>query len=205
MYIRLIGLTCFEVTTNDLAVLIDPVYKGAYGLRAPKYKHDVIVHSHADGSGIDEKKIEDTVIVSEPGEREYKDVFIETRAIGHGDDMRLITRVTAEDIRVLHMSDVHALPDTEEIADFIEETDVLLVPVGGGSSFDAKKAVEVTNNIEPYIVIPYRYKSVSGDLDVSAIDAFTKEIGYNGDKVHEKLNVKRKDFSPDRTEVYVLG
>ena len=53
-----------------------------------------------------------------------------------------------------------------------EGTDILLVPVGGYYTLDAKQAIEVINQIEPKIVIPMHYKLPGLSFNLAAVDDF---------------------------------
>ncbi|MCP5038763.1 MAG: MBL fold metallo-hydrolase [Rhodobacteraceae bacterium] len=76
-------------------------------------------------------------------------------------------------IDVAHMGDIgHALTD-EQLAE-LGRVDVLLVPVGGGSTVDAKGAYRIVEQLQPKVVIPMHYKTDRIAADLDGVQAFTK-------------------------------
>lgn len=79
------------------------------------------------------------------------------------------------------MGDTDALEENEKI-----ECDVLLIPIGGTYTMDAKEATEFTNKINPKVVIPIHYGLVVGtkqDLEI-----FKSQLNKNI-KVEEKIGI----------------
>jgi len=79
------------------------------------------------------------------------------------------------------MGDTDALEENEKI-----ECDVLLIPIGGTYTMDAKEATEFTNKINPKVVIPIHYGLVVGtkqDLEI-----FKSQLNKNIN-VEEKIGI----------------
>lgn len=79
------------------------------------------------------------------------------------------------------MGDTDALEENEKI-----ECDVLLIPIGGTYTMDAKEAAEFTNKISPKVVIPIHYGLVVGtkqDLEI-----FKSQLNKNIN-VEEKIGI----------------
>ena len=85
----------------------------------------------------------------------------------------------------------------------LERTDILLIPVGGVYTIDAKKAVEVINQIEPRLVIPMHYQVPGVDLPIAGVEAFIKEIGIKP-TTEQKLKITKKDLPAEDMEVVVF-
>lgn len=83
-------------------------------------------------------------------------------------------------------------------------TDILLIPVGGKYTIDAKKAVEVISQIEPRIVIPMHYKTEGVKIDLDPLDKFIKEIGV-APSYEEKLKISKKDLPQEDMELVILS
>jgi len=83
-------------------------------------------------------------------------------------------------------------------------TDILLIPVGGKYTLDAKKAVEVISQIEPRIVIPMHYKIKDLKIDIDPVDKFIKEIGVEP-TYEEKLKISKKDLPQEDMELVILS
>ena len=93
-----------------------------------------------------------------------------------------------------------ALSDTEISKDAwetIDGPDILFVPVGGNGLLDAKQAAKFASSLEPKMIIPMDYDSVS-------LKAFLKELGEEKAEVVDKLTLKRKDLENKESEVVVL-
>jgi L-ascorbate metabolism protein UlaG (beta-lactamase superfamily) len=82
-------------------------------------------------------------------------------------------------LRVAHLGDLGHTLSSEQVKD-IGQVDVILIPVGGYYTIDAKTAVEVVNQLNPRIVIPMHYKttdlaaSLAGVL--APVDDFIKAM-----------------------------
>jgi L-ascorbate metabolism protein UlaG (beta-lactamase superfamily) len=85
----------------------------------------------------------------------------------------------------------------------IGEVDVLLIPVGGFYTIDAKTASRICDQIKPPVVIPMHYKTAKCAYPISGVEDFLKG----------KERVKRTDTSevelgkselPEATEIIVL-
>jgi L-ascorbate metabolism protein UlaG (beta-lactamase superfamily) len=63
--------------------------------------------------------------------------------------------------------------------------DVLLIPVGGYYTIDAKAATQVCNQLKPGVIIPMHYKTEKGIPNIVGVDEFLKG----------KSNVTRQDLS----------
>jgi L-ascorbate metabolism protein UlaG (beta-lactamase superfamily) len=54
----------------------------------------------------------------------------------------------------------------------MKNVDILLIPVGGTYTIDARQAKDYIEAIQPKIVIPMHYKPIDGALDIDTIDSF---------------------------------
>jgi L-ascorbate metabolism protein UlaG (beta-lactamase superfamily) len=97
-----------------------------------------------------------------------------------------------------------------ETLEKISDVDVLMIPVGGTYTINAKKAVNVISSLEPGIVIPMHYKTDDlGDLKdkLDDVENFLTEFGVeeNGVKRLDKLTLRTKSDIPDESEIYILN
>ena len=99
-----------------------------------------------------------------------------------------------EDIRIVHLGDLGQNRLTEEQLDTLGEVDILMVPVGGIYTLDAKQATEITNQIEPKIVIPMHYKVKDLKVKLDPVDNFLKEVGKTELEKLDKFTIKQKDL-----------
>lgn len=112
--------------------------------------------------------------------------------------------IEAEGLRVLHLGDLgHTLPEATIAA--IGPVDVLLCPIGGRFTIDAKEARAVTDALSPSVVIPMHYRTAACLIDIEGLAPFIKypgewEVRRLGDCSVEIT----KDALPEK-EIWVLG
>jgi len=105
-------------------------------------------------------------------------------------------------IRVCHLGDLgHQLSDKQ--ASELGGVDILLIPVGGYFTIDAKVATQICNQLKPKVIIPMHFKNDKCDFPIAGLDEFLK--GKEGIK---KLNAsevefKQAELSPT-TQIIVL-
>ena len=88
------------------------------------------------------------------------------------------------------------------IAAVPKDADVLLVPVGGGTTLDASAAAEVVSQLEPRIVIPMYYGTPGQPLE--SVERFCSELAVTDTTVQPRLQVTRNSL-PDETRVVLLA
>ena len=96
----------------------------------------------------------------------------------------------------------HKLAD--QLIEELGNIDILLIPVGGFYTIDAKEAVEVIHQIEPRIVIPMHYQKggLKETENLLPLAVFVKEMGKTPETLN-KLNIS-VDKLPSETTVVVL-
>lgn len=213
MEIRFIGHSCFEIKSKNINLVIDP-YDDKIGYKLPKLSADVLLISHDHFDHSNKKGVSDyKLLVEGPGEYETNGVFIYGRATYHdtknGGDRgdNTIYLINADGFNILHLGDLgHEL--SQSTMEKISNIDVLMIPVGGKYTIDAKTATKVISALEPGIVIPMHYKTddLTGIKDIDDIDRFLDEMGIeNGEKQGiDKLVIKSKNDIPEETEVVIL-
>ena len=115
--------------------------------------------------------------------------------------------VEMDGFTVLHAGDLgHEL--SKETLEKISRVDILLIPIGGKYTIDAKTAVKVISSLEPGIVIPMHYqtKDLSGlSQELEPVEKFLEEMGVEGSaKKQDKLRITTRNEVPSETEVVIL-
>jgi len=207
------GHSCFKIQDkigpDGVTVVTDPFNKET-GLKVPNFEADIITvsHDHADHNNVDALRGKPFVI-SCAGEYDFKGVLIEGIDSYHDDKKgaerggNIMYRFEIDDISVAHLGDLGDILDNTQIEKLIG-TDVLLIPVGGTYTLDAKKAVEVISQIEPRIIIPMHYKTEGNKHDIDSVDKFIKEIGLTP-SYEEKLKISKKDLPQEDMELVILS
>jgi L-ascorbate metabolism protein UlaG (beta-lactamase superfamily) len=212
MTITWLGHSCFKIQDKETAVITDP-YDKSIGFKMPRASADIVTMSHDHlghhSAGEVNGANGDPFIISAPGEYEVKGVFVYGMNFYHdkneGKDKGKITayKIEMEDISILHLGDIgHTL--SEEQVSKIGNTDILLIPVGGESTINAKEAAEIINQLEPRIVIPMHYKVQGLKFDLDPVDKFLKEVGATKAESMPKLKISKKELPQDETKVILL-
>lgn len=216
MQIQWLGQSCFKIQSKnsgeEITIITDPYDGSDIGLKPLKLTADIttISHNHNDHNYTDAIK-GDSFIVSTPGEYETKGVFIYGFPAYHdnkeGKERGNITifKINTENISLVHLSDLgHDLSD--ELLDKIGNVDILLLPIGGTYTVDAKKASAIVSAIEPRIVIPMHYQIPGLKLEnkLGSVEDFLKESGLPSEKM-DKFKIAKKDLPIDETKVIILN
>jgi len=207
------GHSCFKIQDKvgpDGVTLVTDPFNKETGLKVPNFEADIVTvsHDHKDHNNVDALRGKPFVI-SCAGEYDFKGVLIEGIDSYHDDKKgedrggNIMYRIEIDDISVAHLGDLGDILDNAQIEKLIG-TDVLLIPVGGTYTIDAKKAVEVISQIEPRIVIPMHYKTKDIKYDLDSIDKFIKEIGLTP-TYEEKLKISKKDLPQEDMELVILS
>ena len=210
MEITWYGHSCFRLTERNYATVVtDPFDHKAVGYGALKLKADIVTVSHdAPGhANLDAVKGSDHVIDG-AGEFEIGGVFITAVQTGGGGkkakdkSSNTLYVFDYEGITVAHLGDMQEVPTQSEV-EALGTVNVLLVPVGGGSSLNAAKAAEVVSTIEPNLVIPMHYATDDAKIKLESLNKFLKEMGLGKTDSLPSLKVTRSSL-PQETKVVVL-
>jgi len=208
MEITWYGHSCFRLTERNYATVVtDPCDNKKVGYDALKLKAEIVTVSHdAPGhSNVDAVK-GTTHTITGAGEFEIGGVFItavQTNSKKGKDKIRNTLYVFDYDgITVAHLGDLQEVPTQSEV-EALGTVNVLLIPVGGGSSLNAAKASEVVSLIEPNLDIPMHYSTPATKVSLDSLNKFLKEMGLGKTESQPSLKVTRSGL-PDETKVVVL-
>jgi L-ascorbate metabolism protein UlaG (beta-lactamase superfamily) len=213
MKVKWLGHACFAITSETgTKVITDPYTPGPFGLhyRSINEGADIVTvsHDHDDHNNVSAVKGKPQVV---KGGGSHSIQGMEFRGIDcYHDDVRgkkrganTIFCFTVDGIRVCHLGDLgHAL--TEQNYADIGAVDLLLVPVGGNFTIDAKIAAETCRTLNPRVVIPMHYRNERcPKFPVGRVDDFTAlmdTVRQEGTSTAEF----REDMLPQAMEVIVL-
>ena len=207
------GHSCFKIQdkigSDGVTVVTDPFSKEV-GLKVPNCEADIVTisHDHYDHNNSAALRGQ-PLIINCAGEYDYKGILVEGIDSFHDDKegkergLNVIYRFEVEDISIVHLGDLGSPLDNGQL-EKLAGTDILLIPVGGKYTLDAKKAVEVISQIEPRIVIPMHYKIKDLKIDIDPVDKFIKEIGVEP-TYEEKLKISKKDLPQEDMELVILS
>lgn len=206
MEITWYGLSCFRITERKYATVITDPYGNTVGLPELKLKADVVTISHkAKGhSNVGAVGGPKRYVVDGPGEYEIGGVFITGIAtFDKDDDLRNVVYVLDYDgLTVAHLGDMQQVPTQKQI-EALEQVNVLLVPVGAGTSLNAAQAAELVSMLEPNIVVPMHYQIPGLKIELESVDRFLKEMGVTDVKEESSLKLTSGSL-PEETETVIL-
>jgi L-ascorbate metabolism protein UlaG (beta-lactamase superfamily) len=208
MEITWYGLSCFRIRDRKLTVVADP-YDTTIGPALPRLRANVVTSSHdAPGHNYTSAVRGHAHTFLGPGEYEVNGIFITGVTTHHKGKEGERQRNTSflyqfESLSVCHLGDIGILPGREQV-ESLSGADVLLLPVGGGDTLDAAKAVEIVTELEPKFVVPMHYALSGFDLDLDDVEKFLKEMGVPAPAPVPSLKLTKSDIFIEEIRVVLL-
>ncbi len=214
MKIKWYGHAAFLLTTaTGTRIIIDPYRSGAFG-GALSYgkitdEADVVLtsHDHDDHNYTDDIGGKFQRLAA-AGTYELEGLTV--RAVetfhdaseGKERGENLVFVVEADGLRVVHLGDLgHAL--STETLRRIGRADVLLIPVGGFYTIDAKEAALIMGALGPAVTVPMHFKTEKCDFPIAGVEEFVK--GKSQVRVAEGAEIEvTKEGLPKTPEIIVL-
>jgi len=208
MEITWLGHACFRLKGKQAVIITDPFPPESGYTIGKQNAHIVTVsHQHAGHSYV-QAVDGDPKVITGPGEYEISGVIITGVQTYHDNERGAVKGkntaylIEMDDLRICHLGDLgHVL--TSEQTERVDNVDILLVPVGGGSTIDAPHAAEVIRQVEARVVIPMHYQTETLQAEASPVDRFLKEMGVKEIMPQPKFNVTRANL-PAGLQVVLL-
>jgi L-ascorbate metabolism protein UlaG (beta-lactamase superfamily) len=205
MEITYFGRSCFKITGKKINILIDPFSEEKVKAKLPKQDADVVLvtHPHSDHNNLKAMKSEDYLLLDSPGEYEIRETEIQGIASRHGGEFDFINTIftmDVEGVKIAHLGDLGTELSSEQL-DKMDGVDVLMIPVGGKFTIDAKEAVKVISQVEPKVVIPMHFRD-AGNAELAPLEDFLHEMSVEPVS-QDKLKLTVKDL-PQELEVIKL-
>jgi len=176
MKIEYLGHACFKLTGEDGSLVIDPYKDGSVDGLVPlrtSANHVICTHGHADHSGTE-------CVTLDGGECK---MHIDKIFSWHDDQQGKLRGqnnmyvIESEGLRIAHIGDLGCMLDDEQ-ARQLQNLDVLMIPVGGYFTIDARQAAEIAEQLKPKCVIPMHYRGDDFGYEVLAkVDDFLAIVG----------------------------
>jgi len=193
MKIKCLGHAAFVITSDaGLKIITDP-YETSPGLTYGEITEsaDVVTvsHGHLDHCNVAAVR-GNPEVVRRTGRSTAKGIEFNGIASYHDDAQgrlrgnNIIFCFELDGIKVCHLGDLGHLLDDKQLAE-IGSVDIVLIPVGGFFTIDARAASQVCDQLKPKVIIPMHYKTDKLDFPISGVDEFLKG----------KSNVTRVDGS----------
>ncbi len=214
MKIKFYGHAAFNITTDTgVRIIIDPYQSGAFG-GALSYgkitdEADIVLTSHEHDDHNYTKDIQGKFThIKKAGASDVKGVRIKALPCFHdasnGKERgnNLIFVIEADGITLAHMGDLgHTV--TKDVVKELGKIDVLLLPVGGFYTIDAREATKVMDDIGPLVTIPMHFKTAKCDFPIAKVEGFTQGKKRVRTVKAAEIEVKRETL-PKTPEIVVL-
>lgn len=211
MKIRYLGHACFLLEGNaGTRILTDPY--GEIGYPLPRVEADVVTVSHGHYDHCNVQAVSgNPMVFYEEGDHTLEDISITSFVSFHDEEKGAkrgkngIFRFSIDGIKVCHLGDLGE-PCSASLTEKLLPTDVLLIPVGGIYTIDAKQAKEFVEHIQPSVVIPMHYKTEDLDINIGGVGEFT-DLFHSILKVRmvgSELELKKSDLSESGTKIIVM-
>lgn len=216
MIITWYGHSCFKIQTRpqrgseEVTIFTDPFDK-SIGLKPPQGNADIVLisHSHSDHNNSSSLK-GNPFVIDAGGEYSVKEVLIEGISSYHDNEkgalrgLNNIFVIRSEEMNICHLGDLgHIL--TENQVEDIGDVDVLMIPIGGTYTLDAKEAEKVIAQIDPKVIIPMHYKIPGLNLDIDDKEKFAKEVGLEMENGISKFTFKSNDLKDIQNKVIFMN
>lgn len=207
MEITYLGHSSFKIDGKETSIVCDPFDPNKVGIPFSKTSADIVTvsHDHFDHSNVKDIK-GDFICFDSPGEYEIKGSEIigvssfHDKSQGAERGQNTIFVIEVDGVKICHLGDLGCDLSSDQL-EKIDGIDILMIPVGGGPTINAKEAAKVISEIEPKIIIPMHFRA--GKMNaLDSIDNFLKEIGKNPKSV-DKLKITKKDL-PEDMEVIIF-
>ena len=209
MKVKYLGHACFIITSDaGTKIITDPYETGgefSYGEIQESADIVLVSHDHFDHSNVSVVRGNPEVV------RETKKIKgIEFKGIAtYHDDAggrlrgkNAIFCFEVDGIKVCHLGDLGHQLSAQQVAE-LGKVDILLIPVGGFYTIDAKAAGQVCDKLTPKVIIPMHYKTDKCRLPITSVDEFLR-----GKKEVSRLDASEVEFKqaelPATTQITVL-
>ena len=182
MKITWIGHSCFRLEEDGYSIIIDPYGDGSVpGLAPVRECADEVRCSHGHG---DHNAAESVTLNSEEKTSPFCITRLETFHDDQGGKLRgknTMFVLECKSGKAAHLGDL-GCDLTQDQIDAMKDLTVLLIPVGGHYTIDARKAAQITAQLKPRIVIPMHFRSEEDGFGydvIGTVDAFTELFDEN--------------------------
>ncbi len=210
MKIKYLGHSCFIIeTSGGISVLTDP-YKGV-GYELPEnLQADItlISHAHFDHNNID--AVTSKFVLQTAGEYEILGLRIKGVESNHDDKggtlrgKNIIFTASMDGLKVCHLGDLGE-PCSKELLAKIGKVDILLLPIGGHYTIDAREAKKYVEQMQPKLVIPMHYRPKDGTIDIASASEFLslfENVVYANPKYETRI--EKDSLTNEKTQIIYM-
>lgn len=212
MVIDWLGHSCFKVTLKSgTRILLDP-FDATVGYPQKEIETDIVVISHPHFDHNDLSHVTgDYAVVDTEGIHQFGDLTIEGISTWHDHSQgahrgsNLVFTLSGKGLKLCHMGDIGEIP-SDDVFKKLENTDVLLIPVGGKYTVDAQEVLKICERVSPNIIIPMHFKTPAISMDIAPVREFLEAADGEYDVSHPGkcyLKIDRESLKK-RTRIVVM-
>ncbi len=211
MKIKYLGHSSFMITSETgIKIITDPYVTGgefSYGEIQESADIVLVSHDHSDHSNVaavgGNPKLVRGAVTTEIKGIEFKGIATyHDDAGGRLRGKNAIFCFEVDGIKVCHLGDLGHQLSAQQVAE-LGKVDILLIPVGGFYTIDARVASQVCDKLTPKVIIPMHYKTDKCRLPIASVDEFLR-----GKKEVSRLDASQAEFKqaelPASTKIIVL-
>ena len=181
MQITWYGHSCFLLTAdNGYSILTDPCDRETgYELHDIVCDAVTVSHDHHDHNCLS-SVAGSPLVIRTPGEHQAGEVKVTGFSSYHDDQSgarrgeNIVFLYQMDGLKVLHLGDLgHMLSD--DIIETIGAVDVLLAPIGGVFTINAKTATALADQLKAKVLIPMHYKTPALHFNVEGLEPLLAE------------------------------
>lgn len=174
MKITWIGHSCFKIEEQGYSVVFDPYADGSVpGLSPVREEANLVLCSHGHG----DHNAAENVQIKESDAQPFKVTRIETWHDDKQGQLRgsnTVFVLEKDACKIVHFGDI-GCQLTEEQAKMLSGADLVMIPVGGFYTVDAREAAQIVQAIHPRLIIPMHYRKGGIGYDViGEVERFTE-------------------------------
>lgn len=209
MRIKYLGHACFIIISDGGVKIITDPYASGGGLDYGEIREsaDIVTVSHAHSDHNNAAAIPGNPKIVR-GAATVKGIEFKAIPCAHDDaggklrGKNTIFSFEVDGIRVCHLGDLGHQLSEDQLAE-LDQVDILLIPVGGFYTIDAKIATELCDQLKPKVVIPMHYKTDKCAYPIAGVEEFLQ-----GKKEVTRLDASQAEFRvgelPATTRIIVL-
>jgi len=209
MKIKWLGHACFMITSDAGTKLITDPYQPDEALTYGEINEsaDIVTvsHDHFDHNNVAAVRGSPEVV---RGTTEIKGIEFKGIPCYHDDaggrlrGKNTIFCFEVDGIRVCHLGDLGHLLSDKQVAE-VGVVDILLIPVGGYFTIDARVATQVCNQLKPKVVIPMHWNNKWSIPEIANVDEFLQGKGDVSQLSASEVEFKQGEL-PATTQIIVL-
>jgi L-ascorbate metabolism protein UlaG (beta-lactamase superfamily) len=211
MKVKFLAHASFLITSESgIRIITDPYEVSptiSYG--TIKDSADVVTVSHGHGDHNNVAAVQgNPQVVNKPGKSTVKGIEFKGIATYHDEEKgkargnNIIFCFKVDGLNVCHLGDLGHKLDEKQRAE-VGKVDVLLTPVGGFFTIDARTAAEVSNQLGAKVIIPMHYSTAKCKLPIKGVDDFLKGKG-NVTRTNKSETEFKPDSLPATSQIVVL-